>query len=139
LAGDAKGLTPNRRFPRAARIRERWEFNRIHQEALSVHTGSFSVLALPAVSGARARLGCAIGKKVGNAVVRNRVRRMLRALFRELQGDLPAADFVVVVRPEAALHQNVASVRAELEPALRTAGNKAMRGERRRRRDGHRP
>jgi ribonuclease P protein component len=39
---------------------------------------------------------------VGNAVVRNRVKRWLREAIRHQRGDLPAVDVVCIARPSAA-------------------------------------
>ena len=46
------------------------------------------------------RVGIVVSRKVGNAVVRNRVRRRLREILRRMH--LPAADLMVLARPEAA-------------------------------------
>jgi ribonuclease P protein component len=47
-----------------------------------------------------ARLGLAVPKAVGTAVVRNRIKRRLRELFRERSASLPQDhDYVLVVRP----------------------------------------
>ncbi len=46
------------------------------------------------------RLGIAVTKKVGGAVVRNRVKRQLREAWRALADDVPAAhDYVLIARP----------------------------------------
>ncbi len=45
-------------------------------------------------------MGIVVSKKVGNAVVRNRVRRRLREILRRMH--LPPCDLMVVARPEAA-------------------------------------
>jgi ribonuclease P protein component len=46
------------------------------------------------------RLGLAVPKAVGTAVVRNRIKRRLRELFRERSSGLPQDhDYVLVVRP----------------------------------------
>jgi ribonuclease P protein component len=47
-----------------------------------------------------ARLGVSVGRKVGGAVQRNKVKRAIRESFWKLAGDLPAGhDYVVVARP----------------------------------------
>ena len=46
------------------------------------------------------RVGLSVGKKVGNAVMRNRVKRMLRASLQELAPAIEAElDFIVIARP----------------------------------------
>lgn len=45
------------------------------------------------------RLGITTGKKVGNAVKRSRARRVIRAAYAALSGEIPAGyDFVIVAR-----------------------------------------
>ena len=52
---------------------------------------------------ARPRLGVSVGRRVGGAVERNRVKRLLREAFWAVAEDLPPGhDFVLVARPEAA-------------------------------------
>lgn len=53
---------------------------------------------------ARPRVGFVIPRKVGGAVVRNRVRRRLRELLRavERSGGLAPGDYLVIVAPGAA-------------------------------------
>ena len=46
------------------------------------------------------RLGLAIPRAVGSAVVRNRLKRQLRAVWTELEGEAPpGCDYVIVARP----------------------------------------
>ena len=49
------------------------------------------------------RLGLAVSRKVGNAVVRNKIKRRLREIFRKQLKDRPLQyDFVVVARSASA-------------------------------------
>lgn len=68
-----------------------------------VAVGTVVVSALPTSSGAQARFGFIVTKKVGNAVVRNTIRRRMRAVARELvDGGLEGADVVVRALPGSA-------------------------------------
>jgi ribonuclease P protein component len=71
------------------------------------------VIIRPNESG-RARLGLAVGvKAAGNAVQRNRLKRLVRESFRHRQQDLPPVDLVVNARSAAAKAPN-AEIRASL-------------------------
>ena len=79
------------------------------------------------------RFGITVTKKIGNAVVRNRMKRRFRALLRELlpaQG-LPAHDHVLIGR-EGGVERDFAKLREELAAALTRA--KAGKGDPPRRR-----
>lgn len=58
---------------------------------------------MPLAAESRSRLGVITNRKVGNAVTRNRVRRLLRESFRRHQLDLfIPVDLVLVARPTLA-------------------------------------
>lgn len=68
-----------------------------------------------------ARAGFVVSKAVGNAVVRNQVRRRLRHLVRPLLGDLPAGALVVVRALPAAASVTYATLGDDLISALTAA------------------
>lgn len=74
------------------------------------------VLALVKPNGRPAeatRVGFTVSSKVGNAVVRNRVRRRLRELFRTRRSELPKGlDMVLIARNSAATAEWPVFVRA---------------------------
>ncbi|PQO24040.1 ribonuclease P protein component [Rhodobacteraceae bacterium WD3A24] len=66
------------------------------------------------------RVGLTCSKKIGNAVTRNRCKRRLRALAREIlpEAGHPGWDYVLVGRPGATVTRDFAALRADLLRAL---------------------
>ena len=73
------------------------------------------------VRASTARAGFVVSKAVGNAVVRNKVRRRLRHLVRPLLGDLPEGSLLVVRALPAAAGASFTTLGADLESALAAA------------------
>jgi ribonuclease P protein component len=94
---------------------------------LRVARPGFVLLAKPN-GGAGMRFGITVTKKIGNAVVRNRMKRRFRALLRELlpaQG-LADTDHVLIGR-EGGIERDFGALREELTAALARA--KAGKGD----------
>ncbi|WP_411958268.1 ribonuclease P protein component [Paracoccus homiensis] len=68
-----------------------------------------------------ARIGYTCSKKIGNAVARNRAKRRLRAIAREILPDLAQAgwDYVLIGRPGATATRDFADMCRDLSYALR--------------------
>lgn len=89
------------RFPKSARLRKRPEFVSLSRTGKKVHSPNFIVISK---SNGRdeSRLGITVSSKVGNALVRNRIKRIVREFFRRRRHDwLPASDIVVIARKGA--------------------------------------
>jgi ribonuclease P protein component len=88
------------RFPKQSRLLRASEFKRVFDvrnsvsDAWIVLYGSASELGHP-------RMGLTVSRQAGNAVVRNRWKRLLREAFRTLPGSLPPLDLVCVVRGQS--------------------------------------
>lgn len=89
------------RFSKAARLRHRQEFLRAQAQGKRFHTRHFGVTLAPMAEG-HPRLGLVATRRLGKAVRRNRVKRLLREFFRRHQTGLPAFDLVIMAKKGAA-------------------------------------
>ena len=86
---------------RLGRVRERAAFTALRRDGVRRRAGALTVTRLEVPTSApRLCAAFAIGKPVGGAVVRNRLRRQLRAAIVDI--DPAPATYLVAVRPEAA-------------------------------------
>lgn len=86
-------------------------------------TASFLVQARNRDDGdALVRVGFTASKKIGNAVMRNRAKRRMRALARDVLPTMARAgwDYVLVARPAATVSREYADMRDDLRSALRS-------------------
>lgn len=88
---------------RRGRLSRSADFDRVYREGRSRANRYLVLHYFPRADGATApRLGLAVGRKVGGAVERNCVKRLLREAFGAVAPALPAGhDYVLVARPEA--------------------------------------
>jgi ribonuclease P protein component len=108
----------DRRFTKAMRLRSRGDFRRVYErkcwagDSLIRMAGQLSDLPHP-------RIGLSVGRVVGNAVVRNRWKRLLREAYRLSRSRLPTGlDFIVVPRE---------NVKPELQPLMESLVNLSWR------------
>ena len=103
-------------YPKAARLRKDRDFQPVRTRGRRFVGAQVMVRSFGNAAG-RARLGVSSPKKYGNAVRRNRFRRLVRAAFRAVAGRLPARDLLVEPRRDL-VEPDLATLCTDLERAV---------------------
>ena len=90
---------PSERFSKDRRVRRRGEFQRVFDLSLRMKGRYLTMLVGPNDAGA-ARLGIVASRKFGDAVRRNRAKRLIREVFRRSEAPKLGMDVVVIPRRE---------------------------------------
>ncbi|KIG12640.1 Ribonuclease P protein component [Enhygromyxa salina] len=120
-------------FPARLRIKQRREFLRVQRRGRKHHVRHFLVFVMPRLTAAPqgpvdaasppepqpTRLGITVTRKVGNAVVRNRIKRLVREVFRQHRSRLPAGLDIVWVAKQQAAGATFAQVLDDFEALVR--------------------
>jgi ribonuclease P protein component len=124
---DERPRSPTRSSKRG-RLSRSAEFERVYRQGRSFANRYFVLHAFPRTDtgelGAEPRLGLSVSRKVGGAVERNQVKRLVREAFPGLEMP-PGVDVVVVARGEAhglAEREGLAGVSASLAELAAKAG-----------------
>jgi ribonuclease P protein component len=85
------------------RIKKNKEFQTVFQKGQSNANRQFVLYQLDKPDQEYFRIGLSVSKKIGNAVVRNRIKRMIRQVFTELKEKIDSGkDFVIIARKPCA-------------------------------------
>ncbi|MEE9295197.1 MAG: ribonuclease P protein component [Phycisphaerae bacterium] len=109
------------RFPREQRLGRQRDFARVFARKCTA-SDALLLVYVDANDLAFSRLGLSVGKGVGGAVIRNRIKRLIREAFRLSQHDLPAGlDIVCVAKPAKAgtMHDYQRSLSSLVKAAYR--------------------
>ena len=110
----------------AWRIRDRATFEALRRSPARARRGPVSVTYAPVGEADEPRVAYAVGRRVGGAVSRNRVRRRLRAAVQDAAGLSPGA-YLVGAGPEA-LRLGFEELRENVTKAMTAAGQPARGG-----------
>jgi ribonuclease P protein component len=112
-------------FPARLRIKQRREFLRVQRGGRKHHLRHFMVFASrsaatdPPGEPPPTRLGITVTRKVGNAVTRNRIKRLVREVFRQNRQRLGSGLDLVWVAKQQAAEASFADVLADFEALVR--------------------
>lgn len=104
------------------RVKSERDFQHVFKEGESIANRAFVIYKIEKTENKHFRVGISVGKKVGHtAVVRNRLKRYIRAVLTEKKVEIdPQADFLVITRPYAR-NFDMPEVRKNLVHALTLA------------------
>jgi len=115
----------SRTFPKSIRVRKQADFDRVHRT--QAYAADDVLVLRGAANGLNhARLGLSVSRKVGNAVVRNRWKRLIREAFRNSKTQIPAGiDFVA--RPRKGAVPSLVAIQASLPQLCRRVARRAKK------------
>jgi ribonuclease P protein component len=115
-----------RRAGHGGRLSRSAEFERVYRHGRSSANRHLVLYSFPNPEAERPRLGLSVSRKVGGAVERNRVKRLLREAFCRVEDGLSAGqDVVLVARPpvgDLVAREGLAGIDASLEELVARAG-----------------
>jgi len=82
------------------KLKKSWQFGKVYREGGKYFGNLFILYVLPNNT-EETRIGLTVTKKVGISVQRNRIKRVIREVFKSLNGIIPGNDLVIVARKKA--------------------------------------
>lgn len=120
----ARRASMTERLRPADRIKQRRDFRRVQGSGVRAHTRHFLLTLAPSAHGP-GRVGVTVTRKIGNAVARNHVKRVVREVYRRNRDLFPPGVDVVFIAKRGAPQIDYATLREEVRRARRTLFRKA--------------
>jgi len=106
------------RFPRRVRLLRHADFERVYKEGKRHFAAHMTVFYLPQNRKSGLRVGFTVGRVLGGAVERNRIRRRMREAVRLLLPAVSASADVVINPKKSALRGKLTELQREVEVAI---------------------
>ncbi len=117
--------TSDQSLPKERRLRKRAEFQQVYQEGVRIPGRYFALFFRQTDADALGRFGLTVSRKVGKAVVRTRVKRLLRESMRQSWDRLPAGSEAVFHAWPAISEAELGAVQSEVRRALDKAARRS--------------
>ena len=101
------------KFPKNEKILNRADFVKLNRSGKRLYTKHFTLITKQNGQGVT-RLGVTVSKKIGNAVKRNRVKRLIREFFRLNKTLFPQEHDIVIIAKKNASHLDFWKIKEEL-------------------------
>lgn len=107
---------------KAYRLKKDFDFQRVFKKGRSVANRQLVLYVYPKPEQVHFRVGLSVGKRIGNAVTRNRIKRLLRQALLELEDQINHEfDFVLIAR-EDILTKNLEEIKKSILHVMKLAG-----------------
>lgn len=120
VATESSKSTTDQRFPKSDRIRKRREFLEIQRKGKRIHLSDLVVVCR---RGPRTRLGITVTRKVGTAVRRNRIKRLIREVWRRNRELVPSGWELIFVGKRTAVNATYNGLKQQLKEVSRKLGH----------------
>jgi ribonuclease P protein component len=110
------------RFRKSDRLRKRWEYLSVQRRGRKIHLHDLLVIVLPR-QGTR-RMGITVSSKVGGAVQRNRIKRLLREVWRRDSEQLPQGLDLVFIAKKRATSARYSGLRSQVRELGKRLGRR---------------
>ncbi len=106
---------PSGRFPKTSRLLKHSDFQAVYKQGRKTFSGNMTAFYRERSDGAMARVGLAVGRVLGGAVQRNRIKRRMRAAVQPNLGEITRSLDVVLHPRKAVLTMKFAELKAEVQ------------------------